>query len=608
MASVIRSRNGLSVKAYRGDFRTLLAFNMSRQSTRNLAGFTIRFEIPGDPQPKSVFNNLRFEKPANHAQVATEPAISSVNAPIHKFRWVHVPGSVNQEKPKSGIYKYTVTPRFFDGNRSMLPLDPDRSVTVAVQVGPFTRKALEVAFTRGYTQSQAFVRHFGIKAKIEPAGNQLQFDTSQQSGVSPDGKPYTFADEYQWLGFTARETLFGVLNDVLEDKKLTADVFAYDLNEPDLIGILLKLAGQKRVRVILDNATLHHNKEMTKPEDKFEKLFTAAAGATTLIKRGKFGRFAHDKVVVVRSKATGKARKVLTGSTNFSVTGLYVNSNHILVFNDPVVAQQYADVFQKVWETDVKKKSFVDSPLSVQSFDFSSVKTPKTSISFAPHDPAIADQMLKDIADRITKEGNRAAASGSVLFAVMELAKGVSPVLAALKTLHSSQDIFSYGISDSDEGISLYPLGRKTGVLVTGKPTKTRLPKPFNQVRNLGGFGHQVHHKFVVCGFNGPEPVVFCGSSNLAGGGEANNGDNLLAIFDEDVATCFAIEALSLVDHFDFLNRVAEEGGKPPATPAASKPQAAADAEWFLSTTDKWVEKFFDPEDLHCVDRKLFGP
>jgi hypothetical protein len=43
----------------------------------------------------------------------------------------------------------------------------------------------------------------------------------------------------------------------------------------------------------------------------------------------------------------------------------------------------------------------------------------------------------------------------------------------------------------------------------------------------------------------------------LASGGEAANGDNLLAIHDADVATAFAIEALGLVDHYNFLDRMA---------------------------------------------------
>jgi len=41
-----------------------------------------------------------------------------------------------------------------------------------------------------------------------------------------------------------------------------------------------------------------------------------------------------------------EARKVLTGSTNFSVTGLYVNSNHVLIFDDPDIASLYAQMFE----------------------------------------------------------------------------------------------------------------------------------------------------------------------------------------------------------------------------------------------------------------------
>ena len=172
--------------------------------------------------------------------------------------------------------------------------------------------------------------------------------------------------------------------------------------------------------------------------------------------------------------------------------------------------------------------------------------------------------------------------------------------------MHKRQDIFSYGISDAPEGISLFPIGKKTGVLVTGKPVNTRLPAPFNQVPGIG-LGHQIHHKFVVCGFNGNDPVVYCGSSNLALKGEQVNGDNLLAIHDEDVATVFAIEALALVDHFDFLDRAATGAKTRGAKPAALKQTAAVAAGWFLGTNDKWAAKFFDPNDLHAVDRELFG-
>jgi hypothetical protein len=332
-----------------------------------------------------------------------------------------------------------------------------------------------------------------------------------------------------------------------------------------------------------------------------------AAKGKAVILRGKFNRFAHDKVLIV-SDSKGPV-KVLTGSTNFSVTGLYVNANHVMVFNDPAVAGTYSQVFESVLADQAKPGTFQNTALAAKKFSFSSKATPKTDITFAPHPPAFSESVLQEMTDRISQEGAKDRASGSVLFAVMQLDKGSGPVLPALAKVHDDEKVFSFGISDSPGGIFLYSPGQKKGVLVTGKPVGTRLPPPFNQVPGIG-IGHQVHHKFVVCGFNGSDPVVYCGSSNLALGGEQENGDNLLAIRDGDVAVAFAIEALALVDHFNFLDRFAKAPNAPAdavLNPPALKAQAAASAGWFLSTTDKWAGPYFDPNDTHFVDRELFG-
>jgi hypothetical protein len=600
----------LLVKAYRGDFKTLLAFNLaSKANAKNLAGFTIQC-FPQGQQSYYIHNNLQFETPGNHAQDSKEPANSSINAPIHKFRWLHVPGSIHQgTQPFAGPYTYTVTPRYFDSKNSLQSVDPTLSVSVLIDVGPFQTEGIELGFTRGFTQSQAFVHRFGLKTQIRPKSKDLLFDTTEESGTNAAGERFTFAQEYEWLGFTAHQKIFAVLNEVLGNDSLRLDVFAYDLNEPDLIKILLKLAKQDRIRMILDNASLHHDAKSSKPEDQFEKLFLKAsprAAQNPAILRGKFGRYAHDKVFII-SNGSG-AIKVLTGSTNYSVTGLYVNSNHVLIFNDPKVAAQYSDVFAEAWKDKVGKAAFASSNLATKSFSFSSKTTPQTEITFAPHDAPFATKVLQDVSARIAQEGKKGKTVGSVLFAVMQIDKGTSPVYNVLTALHKQQSIFSYGISDSPGGIYLYPVGGKSGVLVTGKPVNTQLPPPFNQVPNIGGVGHQVHHKFVVCGFNGDAPVVYCGSSNLALGGEENNGDNLLAIHDGDVATVFALEALALVDHFNFLDSVAKgPKAKKGKSPTASKQQDAASAGWFLSTDDKWTDKYFDLKDLHCVDRQLFG-
>jgi hypothetical protein len=576
MANVTGSNNGFSVKAYIGDKKTLLAFNFaSADQAKNLAGFSICCQPPGGTPAYYLINQLRFEDPTKHAQVTTEAPNASINAPIQKYRWVHVLGSAHQGLvPAVGNYVYTVTPRFFDGNQSMKALDASLGVSITVPVGPFKKGTVALGFTRGYMQSEAFARHFGVDAHVVPAGKPFAYKTTQAAGTK-DGHSFTFAEEYGWMGWTAREQIFTVLNTVLHDPTLSVDVFAYDLYEPDITQILITLAQQGRIRMILDSATLHlsqtkNGKTVASPEDEFTALFKKKAKKPAAIVRGCFARFSHDKIFIV-SKG-GKPIRVLTGSTNFSVTGLYVNANHVLVIEDADVAAHYSQVFAESLSVLKSAKpstafanAFAASTLATQAF--TSASTPRLSITFSPHTQADVDTILGNICKRIQQES--LAPRGNVLFAVMQLTGSTSNVYSALNNLHSNQSVFSYGISDSPQGTSLYAPGTKTGVLVTGKPGKTTLPPPFDQVAIPPG--HEIHDKFVICGLNGNDPVVYCGSSNLASGGEKANGDNLLEIHDADVATAFAIEALLLVDHYNFLDRMAN-----PKKPKAAKSAGAA--------------------------------
>jgi hypothetical protein len=280
------------------------------------------------------------------------------------------------------------------------------------------------------------------------------------------------------------------------------------------------------------------------------------------------------------------------------------------VFDRPDVAAFYAEVFEQVWNDQVKSDPFRNSNLAKTPHPFGPPGLPDVEINVSPHLKPRSQALMDAIAARVAKEGKKGKTVGSVLFAVMGLDQGSSPVFDSLRSVHTHDDIFSYGISDSPGGIFLYRPQSTRGVLVTGKPGKTLLPKPFNQVPSVSG--HQVHHKLVVCGFNGTSPVAYCGSSNLAVQGETDNGDNLIEIRDADVVTAFAIEVVALVDHFDFLDRSAAKkkantGDDPPAVPPADKTNAAKDAQWFLSTTGTWAKPYFDPKDLHSVDRKLFA-
>lgn len=578
------SKKGFTVKAYQGDAKTLLAFNLTQQLSKNLAGFTIAC-TPGPGKPYYLYNMLQFADATVHTQNKTEPAYSTINAPIQKFRWLHVPGNYHQDnKVFFGNYVYTATPRYFDKDNHLLAIDLSLSVAVTIEVRPFVKESVELGFTRGFVQSQAFAHHFGIKALFKPKSYKLTFDTSQVAGKDSNGKPYTYKDEYDWSGFTARVKVFELLQEVKNDTSLNLEVFAYDFNEPDIINIFLELAKQKRIRVILDNAPLHHDSKNSKPEDQFETAFRAIAKDDIL--RGHFTRFQHNKVFIV--KKGNNAVKVLAGSTNFSVTGIYANSNHVIIFKDPAVAKTYADVFDEAWNDKTNNKAFSGSALANKNFNFKGNGLPDMNITFSPHTDAFSLARLTEIADRVNKE------KSSVLFAIMDTDPTVKgPISPTLKKLHSRQDIFSYGITDSSTDIFLYKSNTKGGIKVTGKPGQTLLPAPFDTEKSIT-IGHQIHHKFIVCGFNTPDAVLWCGSSNLAQGGEDENGDHLIEIHDQDIATAFAIEAIALVDHFIFRDKF---GAKNKTT----KPKPM-----ILPSDDSWTKKYFNKKDLYYQDRLLF--
>ncbi len=177
------------VKAYQGDNKTLPRLQLPNPGPTPPISRDSRSNASLQASPLTIsLNTLQFENPAQHAQIAAGPPHSSANAPIQKYRWTHVTGSAHQgTNPATGIYAYTVTPRYFDSKGNMLALDSSRSATVKISVGPFKKGALALGFTRGYMQSEAFAHHFGLNAHLMPAGKPLQFQTTASAGVDAQG-------------------------------------------------------------------------------------------------------------------------------------------------------------------------------------------------------------------------------------------------------------------------------------------------------------------------------------------------------------------------------------------------------------------------------------
>ncbi len=571
--SASASANGFTVKAHAGDRCVLLAFNLDDAKTDLLAGFSIASRTAGSGDWVFLGNRLGFAGDyTNPAASKDGKFFSSDTDPFQKFWWVDFP-----DDAEFGPRDYRVTVKRFK-NSAGTDLVDDEQVQLSIDVSPFVDGNIEIAFTRGYLSSQAYADLFGNASfSPKPAKGDWRADTS---GLQK---------QWAWLGAHARQAVIDFLNDVHATPDATLDAFVYDFNEPDIIEALIYLAQQgtakvPKVRILADDAALH--KTGTAHAKAYADV--VAAGASGI--RGHFSRYQHNKIFIKR--VGGVAQKVLTGSTNFSVTGMYVNANHVVVFDEPTIAAHYGDVFDLAFKSELKSPAFEADALSQKEVTFQPEGMPQIVFSHAPHKKATFS--LDTLAQAIK------GAQSSVIFAVMDL-DGGGDVLAALKTIHADKQIFSYGISDSPEpdqvtvdGTTVYTPDTTTGELVYSKADPETFPPPFDkELQVTGSAAHVIHHKFVVIDFNGANPVVFCGSSNLAEGGEEQNGDNLIAIHDPAVATAFAIEGIRLVDHYAFA--AALKGAKSASQPLALKVDS-----------DKWWGTYYDPASIRATERKLF--
>jgi phosphatidylserine/phosphatidylglycerophosphate/cardiolipin synthase-like enzyme len=587
------SKNLVSVMAYKGDAMTFLCFDIDPSLTADFVGFTIQVK-QDDRKEYFLSNRMSFSDAILKASnIDAKEKLSSAYSPFQKFRWVHVPSSQHfVDAPYFGKYTYTVTPRYLK-NGKLVPLDAKLSVSVTIAVSPFKSGDLQIGFARGFISSEAYTAHFGNNGYVRPKGNKdLIFDIKQKSGTanrwddkkkSMQPADYTFEEQHTYLGWQARARIMEFLDEVNKNKSINLDVFAFDLDEPVISKQLLDFSAQGRCRVLLDNSPSHAKKGCS------EEQFAAQVKDKKSIFRGHYSSLAHTKVLIQRDKKTGKAIKVLTGSTNFSTNGLYVNANHILIFNNAAVAQWYADAFDASFG-DKEMGSFKKGKIASQEFQIQQKNLPAGIIRFSPHPKDFATKFFDLINKRIL------SAQSDILFAIMQDGSG-SSILDAVKKQVKSDKLFTYGITDkiskdATYNVSLYKPDSTRGIRVAGAGTQNVLPPPFGTVAKIPGIS--VHHKFVVVDFKGDNPVVYCGSSNLAFGPEQANGDNLIEIRDKDAVTAFAIEAIRLVDHFHWRN-------KQTAATKASKPLTLND-----NSTKKWFAAYYDPKDLMYLERTLF--
>jgi phosphatidylserine/phosphatidylglycerophosphate/cardiolipin synthase-like enzyme len=561
-------KNGLSVKLWRGERMCLAGMDVADPED-DFVGFSIEVQSPGNTSFMPLRNRLNFSY-TQPVAVAVDGYRNypSTEAPFQKFRWLHFPYN-----PRGGKYTYRVTKKHMPSDNQ---LKNGQSVTLDIPLDPVTYdNFLDVGFARNFASSQAYADKFGNNPKVIPAN-------------ADDGLKFTkvAGDVYEWLGFEAYDLIFSFLREAVNDTSIELDVFAYDLNECDIVDQLTKLG--KRLRAIIDDSGSH--KPTKSAESQAAGKFAESAGKAN-VRRMHFKNLQHNKVFI--AKRNGKAFKVLFGSTNFSFRGIYIQANNVLVCESPDAAGLFESVFDLAFRV---PNTFNKDPISLKWHLVQVAGKPSLQFAFSPHaQPNLSLNPLGGAIDQATS---------SVFFAIAFLSQTKSGATREAIDRLTKKNVFSYGISDKAGGLTVTKPDGSEGIVDFNYLSKNA-PEPF-KTEWSGGKGIHEHHKFVVTDFNLPTAKVFTGSSNLSPSGEKGNGDNLVMIEDSRVATSYAIEALRIFDHLHFRSRM-QDAEKGKSTKSKKKDPLTLHKPTAISGKPAWFRDYYQRNTQKEKDRQLFA-
>ncbi|KAK7736641.1 hypothetical protein SLS53_006845 [Cytospora paraplurivora] len=553
--------------AYRGEGMCMLAMNWKNGTPPNdFVGFVIEYREPQSRKWWPIPNYLSF--PGEAARSGPD-AYSSRLSPIQRFRWVHFPFTVDVP----GHFRYRVTPVFMKGGGEDHELTYGEAQEVAIELIADTYPGrMNVAFTRGFISSKAFVKKFGTDGGI---GSILPSSADQGLEFKPRD-PEVEEKALSWMGFEAREVILATLDAAIEDTTAQVRVLAYDFNNPEIVRRLQKLG--RRVKVIIDDSGSHGGPDDA--ESKAAEMLQKTAGKDN-VQRQHMGSLQHNKVIVVDGE---KTKIAIGGSTNFSWRGLYVQNNNLVALQGAQPVEIFNQAFDNYWTHPNDTDGFYKTASS-QWVDLG-LKDVDAQVTFSPHSSNAGT--LDDIASDIK------AAESSLFYSLAFLYETPGVIREAIEKKTKQKGIMVYGLSDKSVG----GLDVQTN---DGNPP-IAYPDDFDD-ESAGGSGARMHHKFVVIDFNKPTARVYTGSHNFSVAADTKNAENLFLIRDQRVATAYMIQAVSMFDHYEVRDHVqkkkkAEAKGEAHSIHLKLPPRGKGDKPWW---DIYWTVK----QKIH--DREMFG-
>jgi phosphatidylserine/phosphatidylglycerophosphate/cardiolipin synthase-like enzyme len=518
----------------------------------------------------------------------SDPKRTTAQAPVQKFWWKDLYAE------RGGSYTYRIVPMAGAPGalRPLAGVEPlvSNAVTITEKRPPF----FKAYFNRGIVATQALSH--ALKGKPSKAALEPHI-------LNPNDRIRKDLQGQLYQGVTS-------LLDRADSEGGTINAALYELNDPNGLEKRLQAAdhGNPKSRtVILGN----EQQAASEDADAENRQHLKDAGVTVIDRILRKGSIPHNKFMVLNRK--GAPAAVLTGSTNWTSTGLCTQTNNALVVESAKVAQRYIDYWntlkadveaadgdqrklqspaQRTWDHNANESS-INAPVDLGS-----------GVTVEPLFSPNTNHLLKNPPKETPNDMERifeliAGAKQAVLFLAFD--PGNNSILdAAGKALAANPDLFVRGALTSPQRAGNFAAalheGEEAGegeegrhgergateVAVVGEHGQPRRkgsrpvvkkgarPTPEPDYRaiptgavnkddafgaweaELNKYGFAIiHNKIVVIDPFSDNCTVVTGSHNLGFRASHNNDDNLVVIRGHrGLAEAYACHVLDIYDHY----------------------------------------------------------
>jgi phosphatidylserine/phosphatidylglycerophosphate/cardiolipin synthase-like enzyme len=493
------------------------------------------------------------------------PRQTTAQFPIQKFYWKDVYARLVGDKTGNYTFRYKIVPLEGPPNAlkpmTSLPILTTNEVTIS----GICSASVTAIFNRGLISTQHVsdalkgnVSSGSLLAAIKVPGNQLRMDLAGN--------------------------ILGTLTGFVARAKTSGSIYAalYELTDVELVQSLVGIG--KKLNIVLANIVAKPDpggsEEKAGENDASETKLKASA-ASLLYREPPSSHIVHNKFLIYVD-ASGSPQAVLTGSCNWTDTGLCAQTNNSIVIEDSLVAARYMAFWKKLQADETAHEAgspFQATPLRMfdgtgedLNLDKGTNDASTLTSYFSPNTPkqrskgkgaqAIPVDM-KDLSARVM------AAKHAVLFlAFIPGTPSITEFAAAAQK--ANKDLFVRGcVTSPDAAGNFYydlkgtsPPKKQKGVkspaapqdarVISAKALDKTVPEGWQQELLKAGFAI-THDKIVVIDPFADDCVVVTGSHNLGYQASYNNDENLVMIEgNKRLAMAYATHVLDVYDHFSW--------------------------------------------------------